>query len=110
MQLHASNLIMHDGAPCHHAKAVKEWLDRYNIPIMTWPGNSPDLNPIENVWKIMKDKVMNYGQNISIATLVNTIKKVWTQELTMSYFKKLSDSMPDRIRAVMRAKGQMIMY
>ena len=57
MELHGSNLFMHDGAPCHRAKAVKEWLDKHNIPIMTWPGNSQELNPIENVWKLMKDKV-----------------------------------------------------
>ena len=57
MELHGSNLFMHDGAPCHRAKAVKEWLDKHNIPIMTWPGNSQELIPIENVWKLMKDKV-----------------------------------------------------
>ena len=77
---------------------------------MSWPGNSPDLNPIENVWKIMKDKVMQHGQGVSLPTLVQTIKQVWTQELDMAYFKKLSDSMPDRLRAVIKAKGQMTKY
>ena len=40
---------MHDGAPCHRAKAVKNYLQKNNAGTVDWPCNSPDLNPIENL-------------------------------------------------------------
>ena len=38
---------MQDGAPCHTAKSIKNLLASQKIPLLDWPGNSPDLNPIE---------------------------------------------------------------
>ena len=42
------------GAPAHQTKLVKKWLSEKNIPTLEWPGNSPDLNSIENAWNVMK--------------------------------------------------------
>ena len=47
---------MQDGAPCHRAKVTTNFL-RENIAVLEWPGNSPDLNPIENLWEVPKDEV-----------------------------------------------------
>uniref|UniRef100_A0A674DL94 Transposase Tc1-like domain-containing protein n=1 Tax=Salmo trutta TaxID=8032 RepID=A0A674DL94_SALTR len=44
-------LFQHDGEPCHKAKVITKWLREENIDILgPWPGNSLDLNPIENLW------------------------------------------------------------
>jgi hypothetical protein len=44
-------LFQHDGAPCHKAKLITKWLEEQNIDILgPWTRNSPDLNPIENLW------------------------------------------------------------
>ena len=48
---------MHDGTPCHRRKAVKKFLEQKKIKTLEWPGNNPDLNPIENLWCVMKNKV-----------------------------------------------------
>lgn len=43
-------VYMYDGAPCHRAKSMKSYLSSVNLQVLKWPGNSPNLNPIDNVW------------------------------------------------------------
>jgi len=39
---------------------VKNFLSDNNIAVLKWPGNSPDLNPIENLWAIIKKELHKY--------------------------------------------------
>ena len=38
-----------DNAPCHRAKVVQKWFEDHTVNRMNWSGQSPDLNPIENL-------------------------------------------------------------
>ena len=49
MAIHQSLIFIHDGAPCHQSKIVKQFLTENHIKILDWPGNSPDLSLIENL-------------------------------------------------------------
>ena len=49
-----SAILMEDGAPIHLEKAPEIWRDERSVGMIEWPANSPDLNPIENVWAKMK--------------------------------------------------------
>ncbi|GFY18915.1 putative transposase like protein [Trichonephila clavipes] len=49
--------VVKDGAPCHTARSIKAFLAEQNIPLLDWPGNTPDMNPIENIWELMKSEV-----------------------------------------------------
>ncbi len=46
-----------DLAPAHTAKSTKSWLNDRGVGVLDWPANSSDLNPIENLWGIVKRKL-----------------------------------------------------
>ena len=52
-------LFQQDNAPCHKAKMVQEWFEEHNnkFEVLTWPPNSPDLNPIEHLWDVLDKQV-----------------------------------------------------
>ena len=84
-----------DGATAHTANNVQKWL-KNNIQDFVskkeWPGNSPDMNPIENLWSIMEAKVYENGHFDSFEELILKIKDVWNN-ISVETLQKLSRSM-----------------
>lgn len=66
-----------DGAPCHTAQATKDFCAANGIQLINaWPPNSPDLNPIENLWAWMKNKVYAHPYK-SLAELQAAVLDAW---------------------------------
>uniref|UniRef100_A0A3B5RBS0 Paired domain-containing protein n=1 Tax=Xiphophorus maculatus TaxID=8083 RepID=A0A3B5RBS0_XIPMA len=102
-------LFQHDGAPCHKAKVISNWLREQNIEILgPWPGNSPDLNPIENLWSIIKRRVDKRKPRNS-DKMQALIVQEWTA-ISQDLVQKLIESMPGRIAEVLKKRGQHCKY
>ena len=75
---------------------------------MLWPGNSPDLNPIEHVWAEMK-RLLRDRDTSSLPKLEAEIRDIW-ENLDRSYLKALFDSVPDHLSEVIKNKGKATKY
>ena len=75
MEIHNCAIFMHDGAPYHKSRLLQQFLDSQHNKMLDWAGNSFDLNPIENLWALMKAKVSE-KQSSSLEALRKVIKKV----------------------------------
>ena len=110
LQIHSCRYFQHDGAPCHRTRAVSNFLRDERIELLhPWPGSSPDLNPIENCWSILKRKVAE-KRSTSITSLKANILEAWTKEISSDYCKNLINSMPRRIEQVLAVRGKSIKY
>ena len=82
--IHECNMFMQNGALCHRSKLVSDFLKKKNIKTLDWPGSRPDLNPIENFWVILKNKVADEHPT-SATDLEMAIKRIGTQKITAKY-------------------------
>jgi transposase len=99
-------LFMQDGASCHTSTFSLNELCKYCVTIPFWPPNSPDLNPIEVVWGIMKRRLKADGirtRNEAVQVLLQEWDK-----LTFGTINGLVNSFETRVQMVEQADGQTI--
>lgn len=97
--------VMEDGAAAHRAHATQEVRDEYGIESLVWVPSSPDLNPIEAIWRIIKARLNKRADRLTTAEGVcQQIKEEWSR-ISQEDILALVDSMPERIRAVIAANG-----
>ncbi len=104
----ADFIFQQDLAPAHTAKGTKSWFNDHGVTVLDWPANSPDLNPIENLWGIVKRKMRDTRPN-NADELKATVKETWAS-IPPQQCHKLIISMPRRIEAVIKAKGAPTKY
>jgi len=97
-----------DNDPKHTSKLAKEYFVENNIKLMPWPAQSPDMNPIENLWGLVKTRVAEL-QPKNISELRSAIVNSWN-EITPELACKLVRSVKKRAIALYDAKGNHINY
>lgn len=99
-----------DNDPKHTSKKAKQCFKENRIEVMEWPPQSPDLNPIEHLWSHLKRRLAGYeNPPTSMRELWDRVQVEW-EAISEAECQKLISSMPDRIRAVLRAKGSYTKY
>ena len=103
-------LVMEDGAPYHKGAAAKRRKQYEEMGWIgwgpgTWPSNSPDLNPIENLWHVLRSNIRKRKrQPRNRKELEKALQEEWNK-LDMGVINSLIDSMPSRMQAVIDARG-----
>lgn len=115
--LHEGTIFMHDNAPIHSAKIIKEYFQEQNIVPLGWPPYSPDLNPIENIWSCLKERFFKFDPQMAYLTsnaasllyLEEVAMRVW-DEIEIELINRVVDSMPRRLAAVIASNGWYTKY
>jgi transposase len=114
-----SRILQHDNAKIHTAKKTQKFLKRFNIRwIQDWPPYSPDLNPIEHFWGLLKQRVLElypdielwFGPNESvIERMEDALVHAW-DTLDSEIVHNCVESMQKRCRAVVESRGWYTRY
>ena len=89
----------------HKAKLVSDYYDENHVEVLDWPPQSPDLNPIEQVWAVMKQNLYTQDSFPSNRRdLIERFLTIW-DNLELGLFENLSDSIPERLEKVIKNKG-----
>ncbi len=96
-------IFQQDNAKPHSAHITKSWLRRKRVRVLDWPACSPDLSPIENVWRILKCK-MRQRRPRTVAHLKTCLQEEW-DKITPETLHHLVSSVPKRLLSVVKRNG-----
>ena len=113
-----ARVFMQDNARTHILEAITDWLKSKGYTVMEWPPYSPDLNPIEMVWKKLKNlifknhpelRTMTVGTEKVKNAIIKAVIEAW-KSLKQEFFFSLTASMSRRVKTIIKANGGYIKY
>ena len=93
----AGHRLQHDNDPKHSSERIETFFEENNVNWWPTPPESPDLNPIENIWGSLKQYLRNTYKPRNLQELKNGIKQFWgtlTPEICQRYISHLDKVMP----------------
>uniref|UniRef100_A0AAZ3NVK9 Transposase n=1 Tax=Oncorhynchus tshawytscha TaxID=74940 RepID=A0AAZ3NVK9_ONCTS len=101
-------VFQHDNDPKHTARATKEWVRKKHFKVLEWPSQSPDLNPIENLWRELKVRVAQQ-QPQNITALEGICMEEWTK-IPAPVCENLVKTYRKHLTSVIANKGYITKY
>lgn len=95
---------------CHTAGKCLMWFQSHGVKLLQWPGNSPDLNPIENLSSRLKRRLVAQKHPSNKQDLIAAVISSWFHVIASDKLQNLVDSMPRRCQAVIDSKGYPTRY
>lgn len=103
-------MVMEDGAPVHRCKVAKTFRDHNSMGIFPHPAQSPDMNPIEHVWYLMKIAINNRAvKPRNEEELKRALLEEW-EKIDIKIINKLISSMSNRVKQLMEVRGGSTRY
>ena len=103
-------IFQQDNDPKHTAKSVQKQLEEQSFQVLAWPPQSPDLNLIENLWVTLKRQLNKYEKPPKgMIELWECVQVEWNK-IEEDTCVKLVESMPKRMKAVIKSKGMWTDY
>ena len=100
-------VLLQDGSPCHKGDAISVLY--YEVPyVLKWPSKSPDVNPIENVWHLLKSQVRKRLPK-TVDDLEKVIHEEW-ENLDNRILSEIACSFQFRVKTLYNRKGHMLNY
>jgi hypothetical protein len=88
----------------HRDNVAKDWQENHDLEKIEWPAQSPDLNPIDNVWKLLKDAVQKRRRPKNQEDMWLVVESEW-KAISQSKLEALVATMPQRIKDVIVVDG-----
>lgn len=101
-------IFLSDNDPKHTSKKTQRFMRENKITELQWPSQSPDLNPIENLWAYL-DKKAKERKCKNKQELFACLQEEW-RKIPLEYLRQLIDSMPRRCQAIIDSKGYPTKY
>jgi hypothetical protein len=98
-------LFQQDNAPPHVAVSTRQWLSDHRVQVLQWPTMSPDLNPIENMWAFLKQKLHLRSTLTSRENVIVAVQEIWSSVEARELCKTLVESMHSRLFNCVRNHG-----
>ena len=101
-------IFQQDNATIHTLRSTRQWLRDNEVTVLDWPAKSPDANPIENLWHVLKVRA-NEKHPETEQELWEAVQMAW-HEILQGLINNLIEIVPRRIEAIRRARGGATKY
>lgn len=100
--------FVQDGAPAHRSRSTMSWLGKNRVNVLwPWPARSPDLNPIEVMWRLVEERCGRAAAQTA-DELQQAVIKAWN-DVPQETVDKLCASFTECLHECIRAEGGLVL-